>query len=186
MEKVDYNIEFAHIYTNENFSEEHYQATKTARAKVEELKKSGKSFATSVLVDNYNSTDHILDVNKFVSELGAIGVSPDFIVYEADLVKYKEKCLGVMTGKLKRQYSHYIFNNGKCPCSFLVAIWHLIRLGVWDFEDIKINTSEKHFIGEKIITILPKRYGAIESKAIDIIKSTPFADRLSDMEHIFF
>lgn len=187
MKKVDYNIEFAHIYTNENFAEEHYAATKIARDKIKELESQGKTCSATILIDNYNSTDHILDVPKFVEELEEIGVKPDFTMFEADLAKYKDKCLALMNGKLKKQYSKYIESNGKCPCSFLVAVWHLARLGVFKIESSTRNhPTDKPFVGRRIITILPKRYGAIEKKAHDIIKSTPFALELARMENIFF
>lgn len=186
MKKTDYNIEFAHIYTNENFTAEHYRATKIALKRIKEVEEEGKSYTVTVLIDNYNPSDHVLKVPEFIKELEIMGVTPDYVIFEADLVNYKDICLNEMNGKIQRQYAKYIGKNDRYPCSFLLAIWHLIRLGALDPEPaIKIKNN-KPFPAEKTITILPNRYGSVEKRSIEIIKSTKFADIANRIEYIFF
>jgi hypothetical protein len=187
MKKVDYNIEFAHIYTNENFCEEHLKAARIAQKKIDDFRLKNITYVTTILIDNYNSTDRILDIDKFIKKLEKIGVKSDFVVFEADLANYKDKCLELMNGKIKKQYHKYIETNEKCPCSFLVSIWHLARLGIFQMR-LFVNKPQTKtpFIGKRTLTILPERYRSIEKKALDIIKSTKYLKEVEKMEYIFF
>jgi len=186
MKKVDYNIEFAHIYVNESMTNEHYTAVALVQKKIQELKSTGKSYVTSILIDDYNPSESILNVKKFLKELKSIGVNPDYIVMESSLASYKEIALDEMNGKIKRMYLKYLSNNEKCPCSFLVSIWHLLRLGALDSTKIISATSRKPFQAEGLITILPERYRSVEKRALDIIKSTKFAPLASKTNYLYF
>lgn len=183
----DYNIEFAHIYVNENIASEHYQAIKIAKEKSSELKQQDKGCVLTVLIDDYNSSESILDIDEFLKELEISGAKPDYVVYESKLAQYKDRILNEMSGKLKKRYLRYINGHNKCPCSFLIAIWHLLRLGFLENGHIIHNIDEKPFTAQKIITILPQRYAGIEKKALDIIKSTKFKNLVEDkLDYIFF
>jgi hypothetical protein len=187
MKKSNYNIEFAHIYINENFSDEHSQASKIAKEIAEKIKKGGGSCVLAVLIDDYNPSDSILDVKNFLNKLSMFGAKPDYVVNESKLIAYRDTLLSGMSGKIKEQYFRYITNRGKCPCSFLIAIWHLLRLGFLDPNLIIKNLEDKPFISQKIITILPQRYADIENKALEIIKSTKFGSLTENrLEYIFF
>ena len=187
MEKSDYNIEFAHIYINENFTSEHYQSCKIAKDKKEELIKQGKNTVFTVLIDDYNPSDNILDIDGFFKEIEALGAKPDYAVYESKLTFYKDTILSEMNGRIKKQYERYICNRGKCPCSFLIAIWHLIRLGLFNTDPIIKNLKEKPFAAKKIITILPQRYAGIEKRALEIIESTKYKNLVKNkLDYIFF
>ncbi len=186
MKKVDYNIEFAHIYVNEAMTNEHYTAAALAQKEIQDLKSAGKSVVTSVLIDDYNPTESILNVKKFIEELESVGVTPDYIVMESALASYRDIALSEMNGKVKKMYSKYLEKNEKCPCSFLVAIWHLLRLGALDNTQFISETSRKPFSAENVITILPERYRGIEKRALDIIKSTKFAPLATKTNYIYF
>lgn len=187
MRKSDYNIEFAHIYVNENFASEHCQASRIVKEKVREIRQHDKSYVLTVLIDDYNPSDYILNVKKFLEELRKLGTEPDYAVYESKLVSYKDQILNKMNGKIKNQYLKYIRDHGKCPCSFLIAIWHLLRLGFLDPKSIVDSLENRPFVAQKIITILPQRYTEIEKKALEIIKSTEFGDFVENrLEYIFF
>lgn len=186
-QKTDYNIEFAHIYVNENIASEHYQAIKITKEKILDLKQKEKNCVLTVLIDDYNPSDSILDIEGFLKELEILGTKPDYVVDESKLTFYKDQILSEMNGKLKKQYLRYINGRGKCPCSFLIAIWHLVRLGFFDAEPIIGHSVEKPFAAKKIITILPQRYAGIEKKALEIIESTKFKDLVENrLEYIFF
>lgn len=186
MKKVDYNIEFGHIYVNEMFTNEHYTSAALAQKTIMKLKSEGKSYVITVLIDDYNPTDSILNIKKFAKNLRAIGINPDYFIMESSLVNYKDMALEEMNGKIKRLYTKYIENNQKCPCSFLVSIWHLLRLGAFDDVHIDKTEGKKPFQAERIITILPERYRSIEKKALDIIKSTKYVGYVAKAEYIYF
>lgn len=186
MKKIDYNIEFAHIYVNESPTNEHFTSAAIAQKTIRDLEASGMTFVISVLIDDYNPTDSILNIKKYIKELEAIGINPDYVIMESSLTAYKDPALNEMNGKIKRLYSKYINKSPKCPCSFLVAIWHLLRLGALDSSKIVSQTNDKPFAAERIITILPERYKSIEKKAMDIIKSTKFSSFASRIEYIYF
>lgn len=164
LKKSDYNIEFAHIYINENFANEHRQASKIAKNKLQDLAKQNKTGILTVLIDDYNPSDSILNVDEFLEKLNKLGAKPDYMVYESKLASYKDIILKEMNGKIKNKYEKYIYNHSKCPCSFLIAVWHLVRLGFLNANPMIEHLGKKPFIAEKIITILPQRYAEIEKK----------------------
>lgn len=185
--KVDYNIEYCHIYVNENFTTEHYRAVNLLKTAINDLEKKNLSYTTSVLIDDYNPTEKVLNVKSFIKELDCMGGKADHVVYESKLTRLKDDMLGVMRGKLKRRYQLYINKTGKCPCSFLVAAWYLLRLGIFTDGQIIKPKKTKPFAAKQIITILPQRYGSVEKRALEILESTVYADDVRDnIEHIFF
>lgn len=187
MKKSDYNIEFAHIYMNENFTVEHFKSAKLALEKILVLQRQGKMITSTVLIDDYNPTDKILDVKKFVNELDSLGIRPNYLVYESKMVNFKEQLLSEMNERYRRKYLRYMENHDRIPCSFLVAIWHLMRLGIIEIDHVMAIHKAQPFIAHKIITILPQRYGSIEKKALEIINSTQFKNSIKDSaEFIFF
>lgn len=187
----DINVEFSHIYTNESASSEHYKAAMILKDKLVEWRAEDLDVASCVLIDDYNPDEHLLDIEGYLRELGHLGVRPDYLILESSLPLLKDRLLNDMSGKLQRQYSTYISSNKKCPCSFLVAAWHLMRLGVYPADDILrqgVCESEiSNFAGKEILTILPYRFGGVEKRALDIIRSTPYYESIKDrLGHIFF
>jgi len=190
LKRVDYSIEYAHIYADKEFGIEQKKSIEVLRKTLARLKKLNKNYSLSVLVDEYNSTDLKLDIKKFVAKLGKLGVCPDFICFESELIKYSSLLLGKTTSRIRKEYSRYIMNHNKFPCSFLIAIWYLKRLGIIKSTEKELDcvsgVSRESFTASKIITILPTKYRGVELKALEIIGSTPFKRRLTDIVDIFF
>lgn len=184
--RVDYNIEFAHIYVNEDFNREHFEAAIRTKQATKNIVQLGKSYVLTVLIDDYNPSDEILDTQVFLQKLESLKVKPDYVIYESKLVYFQDLLLDRMNGKIKKKYENYINKQRKCPCSFLVAVWHLLRLGVFSEEKIISNKQDKPFSAKRTITILPRRYESVERKAISIINSTAFCEHIKNIEHIFF
>lgn len=185
------NIEFSHIYINENFNSEHKKAAEIVK-KILKDEPSSKSITTTVLIDDYNPTESFFVEQEFLANLDNVGIKPDYLAYEAKLTLWTEEILREMTGKLQRKYLHYVVSKGKSPCSLLVAIWHLIRLGALELKfpsllkEISNENLKKPFIAQKILTILPHRYESVEESSREIIRSSRFSNYLDRMETQFF
>lgn len=185
---TDYNIEYAHIYTDERFGEEQEKGVKELHKIITKLKKLNSNYVTTILIDDFNPTTHTLDVNDFLKKLEKINAKPDFILFESKLANYKNLLLDEMGGKLKKEYKNYIEKHKKIPCSFLIAIWDLKRLGLISTKKEELTRLRKNngFIAKKIITILPKKYQEVERKVLKIIKSTKFKEQIKNMKNIFY
>ncbi len=187
--KADYNIEYAHIYADECFDIEQQKSIKELKKVTDKLKQKNKSYVLVVLIDEYNPVKHILNIKNFLEKLEELDVRPDFVCFESQLANYKDLIFQEMKGKIKREYENYIKKHKKIPCSLLITIWHLKRLGLIKIERGELKNLSKHnkpFIGRKIITILPEKYRKVEEKALKIIESTKFKKCLDNMINIFF
>lgn len=187
--KVDYNIEYAHIYTDETFGEEQIKSIELLKKIIIKLNKLNKSYTLTVLIDDYNPKEHFLDINNFINKCEELGYKPDFIAFESRLCSDKDLLLKKMSKKMSKEYKNYIKKAGKIPCSFLIAIWYLKRLGLIKTrknEVIPLKDKRKPFIGRKIINILPKKYREVETKGLKIIKSTKFREYLNNISDILF
>lgn len=187
-EKLDYNIELAHIYVNEDVTREQYQALDIAKDKIFQLDFRKKTFATAIMIDDYNPNEWTLDVKKFLAIFKGSSLKVDYVIYESKLTKYKDQLLSEMSPRLNKQYSKYISEKGKCPCSFLIAAWYLVRFGIYDNHGVFLkHPLKKPLAAKNIITVLPQRYESVEKKALEIIYSTPHKKMIEGkIEHVFF
>ena len=179
---VDYNIEFAHIYGNGEFNEEHIKSVKIARELIEKLKKENKSFVACILIDEFHA-EKILNEEEIVNKAKDYGVYVDFIAYESKLGPIASKIISevkIKTSSLKN-------NNGDHSCALLASSWHLARLGKHKLPENAIKKiNNKPFEAKKIITILPKKYKPVEEKALNIIKLTKYKNSGKKIKYIFF
>ena len=87
MEKVDYNIEFAHIYSDQSeLTDEQIKSAEVTKKIIDSLKKNGKSFVLTLLVDEYHPKFHKLNFNRFLKKLETFGLPPTYIGYESKMV----------------------------------------------------------------------------------------------------
>lgn len=184
---TNYSIEFGHIYVDEMYSHEHEVGAQKALELIEEYKAQHKTFSANLLIDDYNPQESLLNVKDLLREHQKSGISPDFIASESGLAAYKDDLFDlIVNNKIKKNYSRYIQGkNGKIPCSFMVAIWYLIRLGVIPLRrenSIAYNGHDSRLqVGERIVNILPERFRGVEDQAVKIIKGTQMpevADRI--------
>ncbi|MBU1111053.1 hypothetical protein KKB83_05570 [Patescibacteria group bacterium] len=192
MKKVDYNIEYAHVYTNEVFSREHREAAWIASHQIGKLTEEGKTYSTVVLIDDYNPSEDILDKKHFFDRLAYNKLEPEFVAFEARFVPLKEKVLSLINNKkYKKSVRRYIEKHERVPCSFLIVIWHLLRLGLITnginyYRPYKKSEEMKSFVGKKLMTILPARFENVEKAAKKMIDASPFAGCLDDSKFLFF
>ena len=184
---IDYSIEYSHIYTDETFSDEHRSSVAALKRHLPKLE--GKVVDKVVFIDNYNTTNHILDIEGFLKSIKEEGVAHDYYVFEADMVHYKDQLLNAIENKkIKRDYQRYIESRGKLPCSFLTATWYLIRLGHFDPNSGMIYGKDtKEFKpARKIINVLPERFEQVELKTRKLIAATKYRESVMDIESMFF
>ena len=191
MQNVDYSIEFCHIYLNETFSHEHRQSIDVLKSVVSELP-TGSTYSLNVLIDDYNATEEVLDIEDLKRELREAHAKPDYLAYEARLAPYADAVLDLMSeGRLQRSYERYIREKGTIPCSFMIAIWYLLRLGALPLAADalvyeKNGGHTKSFIGNNLISILPERFSGVEKKAMSVIAKTNFAFLQKRIQHVYY
>lgn len=93
MRKVDYNIEFAHIYADEILGEEQIRSIKILKQVIKKLNKQNKKYVLSILVDDYHSTNSQININKLIQEIKSFGIDVDFIGFESKLIKYADSLI---------------------------------------------------------------------------------------------
>lgn len=187
--KTHINLEYAHIYLDEEIGEEIFEAARLASSFFKLLNENGNTVVRSVMIDDYNPVERILDENKFLKTLDEKNVLPDYLVYEADLIKYKDIVLNAVHAKLRREYIRYIELRKNVPCSLLIAIWHLIRLGAVPIENGEIKDlsgSGKAFVSDRVVSILPRRFKNVEEKANKLIKKSTYNKYLEKIERVYF
>src|SRR5262245_58475399 len=114
-------IEYSHIYTNENFSREHRRSIRRMKKVIGGMENT--VFAKTVLIDDYNSTEQILDIPEFLRKLEKLDAGVDYYALEADMSQYQDMMMGSIIGsKILRSYERYVGGKNHLPCSFMTAI----------------------------------------------------------------
>lgn len=186
---VEYNIEYAHIYADECFGNEHKKSVEQLKKTIQQLNINSTNYTLVILIDEYNSKKQTLNIKQFLKSLKDMGAEPDILGFESKLAPYKKQLLNALDLKTKKKYKHYIKKHRKIPCSFLAAIWHLKRLGAIKTKNKelkRITSIQKSFVAKKIITILPQRYQEVEIRAQEIIKASKFKPYAEKMISVFF
>ncbi len=182
----DYSVEISHIYINETFSSEHRDSIKKFHKYRQHVEGSCNSV---VLIDNYNPSENLLDLQDFMQKLADNDATPDFLGLEANMAPYKEEMLAAITDKrLYKSYARYIDAKEKLPCSFMTAIWYLIRLGEFDPGPAQIEQiGDKAFRPSKyLINILPERFRAVEAKTLELLANSTYGDKAYNVDFIFY
>ncbi len=186
--KSRYNIEFAHIYTDEIVNGNHFESTNIVLevATISELQ-----FTTAVLIDDYNASSLEFSTIDFLKKLESHGVRPDFYVYESDLVSLANEFLNyIEKPKVFRMHKSYIERKGKYPCSLLTAVWYLIRLGYMDGSKVvRVNNSllsVNDIYSERLINILPSAFKHIETDTHKLIGHSKFHGARYKIQPILF
>lgn len=205
---ADYNLEFAHIYADEQFGPEQAKGMACANEVMTRLSAAGKTFVTSVLIDEFNPATNILDENDFVVKFKVNNTPVDFIGYESRFTVVADTIIRELPTSMLtlKHFNHpdrsvLMLQDGplkigleekkpnlKHTCAILSAAWTLCRLGVYPMPEggLKILNPRQKFVARKTITILPEKYRSGEERVLEIIKNLPYADRLPDIEYEFF
>ena len=195
----DYNIEFGHIYANQEVSEEQLKSIDFLKKVTQKILEEKKSFSSVVLIDNLNTSEEKLSIKDYISFIQR-KVQLDFLAFEASLSDLAEIFMqDLPPERIKKDEDKIYFKteeatgkkfllhiNGKWCCSFLTAIWYLCRLGVYELPKNVQTFSENEFAAKAIINILPQEYQKSEEAALELIKSTKYQTRIKDISYVYF
>ncbi len=196
----DFNVEFGHIYSDQEFGKEQIQSIQRAKKVLQDLEKRRKSFTTVVLIDEYSPIVSTLEETQFLKEMGNKDLRPDFIAYESNLTAIADKIIEsipkikLKTESIKGKKVLILItdkkriglkdNLGRHTCSMLIAAWILARLGLFDIPIKKYGKSS--FPGKKLITILPEKYRETEKKVLEILEVTKYKKEVKKVRYEFF
>lgn len=216
MKKVDYNIEFGHIFVDERFSFHQRESSKIANEFIKNLKKQNKTYVASILIDDYQPTYSYLDIYKYFNQIKKMKVLPTYLVYQTQLISLAHKLISLINKKnIKFQKKHFQQKSDKdtvllelknissislkkeyfaktedyIETPVMIAAWYLLRLGIFQKKEIikKTNyTPYIPFMGHKILTILPKKYKKIDETAKEILSYSGYKKILKNIENIYF
>jgi hypothetical protein len=199
------HAEFAHVYADETFGQEHEQGVKELTSYLKN-RPTAETIITSVLIDESNPTKATLNEQEFLSEIAKRGAPVDFTAYESQFVNIADQIIS----ELPREHLRFLHfrerevvalytpeqtiglkeftaTSRKHTCALLSTAWTLCRLGAFPFPvgSILARTG-KVPQAEKILTFLPKKYQATEEKVKQIIAATKFRPLLAHIEYHFF
>lgn len=201
----DVNIEFAHIYSDEQLSDEQLKSTELLKQITQNLEKENQIITTSILIDEFNVNSFSLCEKKMVEQLY---VSVDFIGYESRFAQIADLLIKELpTSLLRLEYFNHsqrevlLFSNqanrvgllevrnksNRHTCAILSAAWTLCRLGVFNIPSGAINRiSNKPIYAKKVICILHEKYRRVEEKALALIGATRFSECINQIQHFYF
>lgn len=208
MNKVDFNIEFAHIYADQEFGKEQLKSIEITRKIISDLESKNKTYCCTILIDDYHPAFSKLDVKKLISKIGSAGVNLDYVGFESNMVGEANILLEIIPKNMKKveKFHHpqkdvvclvekekligleeeYDFCN-RHSCALLSATWSLLRLGLLDNSGINLmKITEKSFTANNLITILPKRFEEVEKKVLEIIRTTKYREIEKNISYEFF
>lgn len=193
MGTIDLNIEFAHIYVDEQFGDSQKQSIEVLKTTLKLKEYSYRDYTLTVLVDDYHPNLYIFDLYDFIIQLEGYNVKPDYICFESRLIDDCNSLIDQFDKKLSRKFSRYIKNKNKYPCSLLTAVWYLKRLGLMDINDNELiylgpdsSRPFKPFVGNELITILPLKFKDMEMSSINILKYLLSKEDLDRIKLIFY
>lgn len=188
MEKVD--IEFAHIYTDEIYSQEQEVSIDLLKSLLLLKADSYIKPRLNILIDDYNPEIHTLNISEFIKTVQEkTELDIDAIALESKLVKPSSVLIENLEPERRRKIIEYIQTKKKYPCSLLAASWYLIRLGLIDAPDdmfISKNENLNYKGTKKIINLLPLKYKMTEESTLDILKKSSFKGCIRRIESIYY
>lgn len=174
------SIEYAHIYTNQNISDEHQTSVDSLSDAINQFHDVDKDTSLVVMVDDYSFPDPSFDYASFTSWLEEQGFKPNILFRESQLMPVCDELLGVIeNNKLKKQITDYV-KTKKYPCSLFIAAWYLIRLG-----KLSSPLFPKELVSDELFNILPESFKPFEDQGLSIIASTPYKDSVQNISYNF-
>ncbi len=182
-------IEYAHIYIDQQYSDEHELGIDELKSCIKSAGKHAK-ITKVVLIDDYSPGIVVkrFDADAFIQKLADSNAKPDVVVFESKLVAYCERTIELVENKrVKKNLLSYYETRKKYPCSLFIASWYLLRLGVFGRPDIDcVLGSAEQLLSDRLITILPDNFETPEQHAIDIIRATKHADQTANIQQLYF
>lgn len=176
----DISIEYAHIYTNNQISQEQELSIKVLSGIKQKLVTENQTFSMVVMVDDYSFPDPTFSYNSFNAWLKKQGYGPDLTFRESQLIPLCDQVIAeIENARLKNELTTYI-KSKKYPCSLFIAAWYLLRLG-----HLRHDSFNQDLCAKKLINILPESFKPFEDKGLEIIGTTQFSGAVDQIEYQF-
>jgi len=185
--KTRYSVELMHIYADQTYSAEQTTGAVLANQLVREL--GSEEFTTCILIDNYNPEVSSLDIGDFLTTAEEHAGKIDYWAFEAAMAPYERALMGmVRVPSVYKRYRGYIDKRGKLPCSFLTAVWYLLRLGILipDTGTIKSRYAASFTPASRLVNVLPSRFEKTEQHALELISSIQLIDTNEAITNHYF
>ena len=207
---VDYNIEFAHIYADEKFSEMQSWSIEILKEEIDKLKKDWKTYVVTILVDDYHSINSYVNIEKLLEKIWSYWIDVDHIWFEWKLIDQADELIQEIPQdkikveiisspmkevfrldhewikiSLKEDHSEsFIIRH---TCALLSATWQLSRFWVFKLENYQYKQiNNTPFEAKNTLTILPQKYKPVEDNVQKIIASTKYRNFIPNMHYRFF
>lgn len=173
------SIEYAHIYTNQNISEEHELSVSLLRDFMANDPNEDTA-SLVVMIDDYSFPDPTFNYGEFSDWLNQHNFKPDLMVRESQLIPECDTLVSLIENEgLKKQITDYI-KIKKYPCSLFIATWYLLRLGKIDSAYFPVE-----LVADRLLNILPESFKPFEEKGLEIISATQFKDSINKIGYNF-
>jgi hypothetical protein len=202
-------VEFAHIYADSMFGDEQDVSLTVMKNYLDRESNPESLVVAAILIDDLHIEHNTLDVTEFIRCILRRGLAPDHVVFEGKLAPVAETIIhslpqeDLVWDQFSRQNKRvlsYLSPNGKKiglknvyedheehTCALLSAAWSLCRAGVCEFpEDSIVRLTEAPVIGERIVSVLHRKYEGVEAKVIQLIKAIGHEDLVPRLELVFF
>lgn len=191
------SLEIAHIYGDQEFSEETRRGLEYARWFIDNVGES--NVTTVVLVDDVHAKMS-LDIDHYVKLIELEGVLVDTVVLESSLINVgrdlaKRLRPGIFSQSFDRgQRVQTGFDddderwiatteNNMPTCATMSAAFTLARW--YGHANFVRRYTDSRITADKVVNILPNRFTRVEEKAYQILQRSDFRDRLKDLDLIF-
>ncbi len=184
---TDINIEYAHIYTDQEASDEQRLSVEATLRYLRGLPERTSTVLTVMVVEYHPKHSNLL-LTSYIDFLEDMNLRPHYVVMEGDLRVHAYKVLYSLPRRMRRDLSRRISSKESFPCSLLTATWYLYRLGCFGnhVPTLQIGIPTPEFFAKRIVTVLPEFYQANENRALEIIEASAWKNWRPCIEYVWF
>lgn len=206
---IDVHIEFAHIYKDQPFSKEQIESIHLLKRTIDSLEREGKSFITSILIDDYHAKEAKWDDLDLLRNMEKRNAVPDYLFYEKSFMELANRLVEMIPNQNKR-VEHFkkegkdvvffvdesskfalqdIYADRVEPkCVTLSCAWILCKLGVFDFPAegfLPICQSDAEPC-RSALTILPKQFMLVEENVMRLMTALGKEREKQQVQYLFY
>lgn len=202
-------VEFAHIYADSVFGEEQDESLTVMKNYLDRESSPDSLVVAAILIDDLHVEHNTLDVTEFIRCILRRGLAPDHVVFEGKLAPVAETIIHCLPpedlvweqfSRPRKRVLSYVDPQGRKiglksvyedreehTCALLSAAWSLCRAGVCEFpEDSIVRLTEAPVTGERVVSVLHRKYEGVEAKVIQLIRAIGHEDLVPRLELVFF
>lgn len=202
-------VEFAHIYADSMFGDEQDESLTVMKTYLDRESNPDSLVVAAILIDDLHVKHNTLDVTEFIRCILRRGLAPDHVVFEGKLAPVADIIISTIPtdnliweqfSRPRKRVLSYLTPEGRKiglksvyedheehTCALLSAAWSLCRAGVYEFPlDSIVRLTEAPVTGERVVSVLHRKYEGVEAKVIQLIKASGHADLVARLELVFF